>query len=215
MLYLPSIHHILATNLSQILVCLHSERQSLWLNDTKNLIINSSQDILPSKAEKLPESNKALNLSRINHDQLNATESLLKVNSRKANMPPLLNYSMFLIFKSQIVLNEIIIAACLIKKYHKKIGRICPLNYYKLFAISIYISQKMYREKKSWSLKDFSFIAGLRPETLKSLEIEFLLEINFEVLITRADYGKMQTLLSTFCKTQNQLLTLCMIYRGY
>ena len=135
--------------------------------------------------------------------------------SRKPNLPPLYHYCMFLISKSQIALDEIIYTAALIKRYCHKIGRTCPLNYYKLVAVCIYLSQKVYREEKFWGAKDFSYIAGIKLETLKALELEFLQEIDFDVLLKDEQYSKMDILLSTFCKTKEQCLTLAIIYRGY
>ena len=76
-----------------------------------------------------------------------------------------------------------------IERYLTKLPAICPLHFLKLIAASAYVAQKVTLDTGIWRSNDFGLLSGLKGVELRSLELNFLTDLEFEMHVTAEDYN--------------------------
>ena len=82
----------------------------------------------------------------------------------------------------------LVYAFILILRYLDAVPEDCPVHFLKLAATAVFVAHKILLDSGLWKIADFAEIAGLSVRSVKSLELEFMEEIDFNLHVTQKEY---------------------------
>ena len=114
---------------------------------------------------------------------------LLSWADKKTTMTSISEYVSTIVIDGEIVLQVLVNAYILILRFLEKLESPTPINFYKLFCTSVFTSQKILLDQELWTAKDFAEIGNISEKELKSLEIDFLIFLDFCVHVGEEEFS--------------------------
>ena len=104
------------------------------------------------------------------------------------SLPSVGEYVDYVIRNGKIEPEVLVLTISLIEKFILRLPEGAPIHFLKLIAITIFIAQKYLHESSSWSIPEFGRLVGLSSDSLRELEIEYLIIIDFSIYLTRKQF---------------------------
>lgn len=112
--------------------------------------------------------------------------SLYRVGPKSRHLPTTRDYIQHLLKHGSLELEVLVAAAILLEKFTA--ASKYEISFLKLVATVVFVTQKFILEDDLWDNIGFSTLAGLKPNQLNALEVEYLNEIDFRVFISQAEF---------------------------
>ena len=163
------------------------QEEELLATYSRRVLLNSIRERLVVVKEAY---NSQCNQDPFFRNEENPTGLKKRASAKVIGSIPRVDVYLELLAKNGDLVDEVLISGqILLEKYLKSLRMLCPINFHKLVAVSCYVAQKVVLDTEIWSLSDFGTICGLSHEKLKSLEIEFIKELDFKVHIGGEEYS--------------------------
>ena len=105
-----------------------------------------------------------------------------------SKLPPISKYVSFIVSEGEIELEVLITAYILLERFLEELEVPSPVDFHKLFCVSVFIAQKLVLDMELWTAQDFAEFGGISEKELKSREIEFLNLLDFKVHVSEKEY---------------------------
>ena len=167
------------------------QKKNLILNNVQSQLeyLNKNMEVYIRKDIDENVSESKQKLGKLAEQSATKRGKLFSQADKKSTMTSISEYVSTIVIDGEIVLQVLVNAYILILRFIEKLESPTPINFYKLFCTSVFTSQKILLDQELWTAKDFAEIGNISEKELKSLEIEFLIFLNFSVHIGEEEFS--------------------------